>query len=265
MLDKHEQSWWRQQTEIFSALLAICAGNSPVPGEFPAQRPVTRSFGVFFDLRLNKRLSKQSWGWWFEKLSRPLWRHCIVQRRACIQFIQWYNVTLTTSHAYTGLRTTRTTRSNPLGGGRFFHPVQSMMTQFTIKLKWNAIEKTISLCTYSWNLSTVFEILICLLMSQRKLTITKTFISAATSTDSIAVGTNFLQATKSAGLTSIRHRLMRRYQIDVYSMSFTGSLHNQHFCTNECKCFWSCNELKIQCNSYVSIFLLVSIKNKGHR
>ena len=45
--------------ETFSALLAICAGNSSVPGEFPAQRPVTRSFGVFFDLRLNKRLSKQ--------------------------------------------------------------------------------------------------------------------------------------------------------------------------------------------------------------
>ena len=42
------------------ALLAICAGNSPVPGEFPAQRSVTRSFDVFFDLRLNKRLSKQS-------------------------------------------------------------------------------------------------------------------------------------------------------------------------------------------------------------
>ena len=38
--------------ETFSALLAICAGNSPVPGEFPAQRPVTRSFDVFFDLRL---------------------------------------------------------------------------------------------------------------------------------------------------------------------------------------------------------------------
>ena len=43
--------------------------------EFPTQRPVTRSFNVFFDLRLNKRLSKQSWGWWFETLSRPLWRH----------------------------------------------------------------------------------------------------------------------------------------------------------------------------------------------
>ena len=68
--------WWRHQMETFSALLAICAGNSPVPGEFPTQRPVTRSFDVFFDLRLNKRLSKQSWGWWFETLSRPLWRQC---------------------------------------------------------------------------------------------------------------------------------------------------------------------------------------------
>ena len=61
--------------ETFSALLDICAGNSPVPGEFHAQRPVTRSFDVFFDMRLNKRLSKQSWGWWLETLSRPLWRH----------------------------------------------------------------------------------------------------------------------------------------------------------------------------------------------
>ena len=43
--------------ETFSALLAICAGNSPVPGEFPAQRPVTRSFDVFFDLRINGRVN----------------------------------------------------------------------------------------------------------------------------------------------------------------------------------------------------------------
>ena len=68
--------WWRHQMTTFSALLAICAGNSPVPGDFPTQRPVTRICDVFFDLRLNKRLSKQSWGWWFETLSRPLWRQC---------------------------------------------------------------------------------------------------------------------------------------------------------------------------------------------
>ena len=68
-------TWWRHQMKTFSVLLAICAGNSPVPGDFPAQRPVTRSFGVFFDLRRIIRLNKQSWGWWFETLSRPLWRH----------------------------------------------------------------------------------------------------------------------------------------------------------------------------------------------
>ena len=60
MLKYKTKSWWRHQMETFSALLAICAGNSPVPGEFPAQRPVTQSFDVFFHLRLNKRLSKQS-------------------------------------------------------------------------------------------------------------------------------------------------------------------------------------------------------------
>ena len=72
---KEQIPWWRHQMETFSALLDLCAGNSPVPGEFPAKRPVTRSFDVFFDLRLNKRLSKQRWGCWFEMLSRPLWRH----------------------------------------------------------------------------------------------------------------------------------------------------------------------------------------------
>ena len=63
--------------ETFSVLLGICAGNSPVTGEFPTQRPVTRSFDVFFlYLRLNKRLSKESRGWWFQTTLRPLWRHC---------------------------------------------------------------------------------------------------------------------------------------------------------------------------------------------
>ena len=69
-------SGWRHQMETSSALLALCAGKSPVNGEFSTQRPVTWSFDVFFNLRLNKRLSKQSWGWWFETPSCPLWRHC---------------------------------------------------------------------------------------------------------------------------------------------------------------------------------------------
>ena len=77
-LIKYEGSWWCHQMETFPALLAVCAGNSPVTGEFPAQRPVSRSFAVFFDLCLNKRLCKQSWGWWFETQTHPLWRHCNV-------------------------------------------------------------------------------------------------------------------------------------------------------------------------------------------
>ena len=68
--------WWRDQMETFSALLALCVGNSPVTGEFPAQRPMTRSFDVLFDLRLNKRLSKQAKRRWFYTPSRSLWRHC---------------------------------------------------------------------------------------------------------------------------------------------------------------------------------------------
>ena len=68
--------WWRHQMETFSTLLAFCAGNSPVIGEFHTQRPVTRGFGVFFDRHLNKQLSKQPWDWWFETPSCSLWRHC---------------------------------------------------------------------------------------------------------------------------------------------------------------------------------------------
>ena len=68
--------WWLLQMETFSALLALCAGNTPVNGKFPSQRPVTRSFEVFFDLRLNKLLSKQSRRRWFETPSHSLWSHC---------------------------------------------------------------------------------------------------------------------------------------------------------------------------------------------
>ena len=67
---------------IFRVTGHLCGGNSSVPGEFPAQRPVTRSFDVFFDLRLNKRLSKQPWSWWFETPSWSLWCH----RNNCVTF-----------------------------------------------------------------------------------------------------------------------------------------------------------------------------------
>ena len=79
---KYSKSWWRHEMETFSALMAICAGNSPVP----AQRPVTRSFDIFFDLRPNKRLSKRSWGLWFETQSRPLW---------CHRNVEWIDAALT--------------------------------------------------------------------------------------------------------------------------------------------------------------------------
>ena len=94
-----KNSWWRHQIETFSALLALCAGNSPVTGEFHAERPVTRSFGVFFDLRLNKRLSKQSWGWWFGTPSRSLWRHCNVGTAA-----ELFTSTMLLLHGYDVMR-----------------------------------------------------------------------------------------------------------------------------------------------------------------
>ena len=68
-------TWWLHQMETFSALLALWDGNPPITGGFPSQRPVTRSFDVFFELRLNKRFSKQSRRRWFETPSRSLWRH----------------------------------------------------------------------------------------------------------------------------------------------------------------------------------------------
>ena len=54
-LHNHKSAWWRHEMESCSALPALCEGNSLVTGEFPSQRPVTRSFDVFFDLRLSKQ------------------------------------------------------------------------------------------------------------------------------------------------------------------------------------------------------------------
>ena len=62
---------------IFRVTGPLC-GEFTGPGEFPAQRPVTRSFDIFFDLRLNKRLSEQPCGQWFEMPLWSLWRHCNV-------------------------------------------------------------------------------------------------------------------------------------------------------------------------------------------
>ena len=67
---------------IFRVTGPLC-GEFTGPGEFPTQRPVTRSFDVFFHLCLNKRLNKQQWGWWFETLSWSLWRHSNEKGRGC--------------------------------------------------------------------------------------------------------------------------------------------------------------------------------------
>ena len=70
-------------------VVGLCEENSPVTGEFPPQRPVTWSFDIFFDLRLNKRLSKQSRPWWFETPSCSLWRHCNV---CCNWYIMFHEL-----------------------------------------------------------------------------------------------------------------------------------------------------------------------------
>ena len=70
------KSWWHHQLESFSVLLALCEGNPLVTGGFPSQRPVTRSFDIFFDLHLNKWLSKQLRCWWSQMPLCSLWHHC---------------------------------------------------------------------------------------------------------------------------------------------------------------------------------------------
>ena len=70
---------------IFRAIGHLCREFTG-PLDFPTQRPVTRRFDVFFDLRPNKRLSKHWWGWWFETPSRSLWCHCNVCQCSSLDF-----------------------------------------------------------------------------------------------------------------------------------------------------------------------------------
>ena len=67
-------TWWSHQMEPFSALLALCEGNTPVTGGLPSEKPVTRSLDVFFAPRLIKRFSKQSRRRWFDTLLCSLLR-----------------------------------------------------------------------------------------------------------------------------------------------------------------------------------------------
>ena len=81
-------SWWRHQRAIFSRNWHFVRGIHRVTGGFPSQRPVTRSFDVLFDLRLNKRLCKQWKRRWFEKTPCSLWCHCNVKCFYVI-FVAW--------------------------------------------------------------------------------------------------------------------------------------------------------------------------------
>ena len=91
--------------ETFSAWRTLCAGNSPVTGECPFQRPVTRSFDIFFDLRLNRELSKQSRRSWFKTPSCSLWRlhnvslRCILHMR-CESTYLVYRILQTETYSF---------------------------------------------------------------------------------------------------------------------------------------------------------------------
>ena len=70
----HIITWWRRQMETFSALMALCAENSLVTGEFSSERPVRQTFSCFLWSRLIKQC-KQSRRRWFQTPSRSLWCH----------------------------------------------------------------------------------------------------------------------------------------------------------------------------------------------
>ena len=100
--------WWNHRWEMVRNaesmidLLSYPRGRvtGPLCGEFPSQMSVTRSFDVFFDLRLNKRSSKQSRRWWFETPLRSLWRHCNATAKYLVQLFFIAALMLKYSHAY---------------------------------------------------------------------------------------------------------------------------------------------------------------------
>ena len=69
-------TWWRHQMDTFPCYWPFVRGIQRSPVNSPHEGQWCGAFAVFFDLHLNKRLSKQSRRWWFETPSRPLWRHC---------------------------------------------------------------------------------------------------------------------------------------------------------------------------------------------
>ena len=129
-------SWWRHQTETFSVTGPLC-GEFTGPGEFPTQRPVTRSFDVFLDLRLNKRLSKQWWGWWFETPSWSLWRQCNVKGNLEPMMTYWHG---------NAFRIAGPFRGDPSVIGGF--PSQRDIRSFGVLFSWIVEQQWVCRC---WN------------------------------------------------------------------------------------------------------------------
>ena len=97
MLFRHEyvkqesaKSWWRHQMKLFRRVTGLLCREFTDHWWFPSQRPVTRSFDVFFDLRLNQQFSKQWRRLWSETSLRLSWRHCNVTR-----LFSWITMTYT--------------------------------------------------------------------------------------------------------------------------------------------------------------------------
>ena len=68
---------------IFRVTGHLC-GEFTGPRWIPHTKASDAELWCFFALRLNKRLSKQSWGWWLETLSHPLWRHRNETHHRCL-------------------------------------------------------------------------------------------------------------------------------------------------------------------------------------
>ena len=86
-----DNPWWRHQMETFSALLAFCAGNSPVPVNSPHKGQWRGALMFFLVYALTNDWVNKSWDWWSETPSRPLCRHSNAQGRSIIFFFQiWW-------------------------------------------------------------------------------------------------------------------------------------------------------------------------------
>ena len=116
---------------------------APHTGEFPTQRPVMQSFDVFFDLRMNKRLSKPSRRRWFETLSRSLWRQSNEYVIVCCNIACYKEVHCVNGRIVFPVIMAITHCRVPTGSGK---PGKPGKLKFSGKIKelWKVMEK-------SWN------------------------------------------------------------------------------------------------------------------